>query len=380
MQNEDDNFEFDDDFIDDEFDDDLDLEIDDFEVNSNDPSSAPMPENYSQEQQQIQSQSLEKKKISLNFNTIVIIIAVILGGAVIYFKVIKGNNNVSNQPQKFVSSLGAEGATEHLTNDSNNDQETAIEQNSNVQDLDSGFLNDDMSVLPQDNNVEQVIEDLPMPTPISQQQEIEAVDDQVSVADNLEFFTEVEGDNDISETVNDVDDDKSLNDSSDNVVAVTDASKNNELSSASDGMYVDAADNGEQSPLLDINKKLDMFLTRMDGLEDKLNVIEDSSNQRIAMMEDSIKSLEKKIKSSKSLPKKPSVAIKPKAKKKVDNKKIEWQLKAAQPGKAWIAQKGKSSIKAVKVGDIIDGIGKVKSISQYGNSWVIVGSYGQIRQ
>lgn len=57
-----------------------------------------------------------------------------------------------------------------------------------------------------------------------------------------------------------------------------------------------------------------------------------------------------------------------------------WVLRAATPGVAWVAKDATSTdLRRVREGDALPGIGTVRSISQNGDSWVVVGSNGTIR-
>ena len=57
-----------------------------------------------------------------------------------------------------------------------------------------------------------------------------------------------------------------------------------------------------------------------------------------------------------------------------------WVLRAATPSEAWIASDSTTSdLKHVQVGDVVQGIGRVKSIDQTGSGWEIVGSDATIR-
>ncbi|WP_301102875.1 hypothetical protein [Propionivibrio sp.] len=56
-----------------------------------------------------------------------------------------------------------------------------------------------------------------------------------------------------------------------------------------------------------------------------------------------------------------------------------WMLRAATPDAAWIAKDAKATeLTKVKVGDNVEGIGQVESITQLGEGWVVVGSKGAI--
>lgn len=57
-----------------------------------------------------------------------------------------------------------------------------------------------------------------------------------------------------------------------------------------------------------------------------------------------------------------------------------WQLRAAQPGKAWISLRGKRDMLSVAVGDNVRDLGRVVAISNQGGRWVVIGTEGQIEQ
>ncbi len=58
-----------------------------------------------------------------------------------------------------------------------------------------------------------------------------------------------------------------------------------------------------------------------------------------------------------------------------------WILKSAKPGMAWVAQPGSSELKTVAVGDVLPGIGKIKSISLDSmGKWLVNGTTGYINQ
>ena len=58
----------------------------------------------------------------------------------------------------------------------------------------------------------------------------------------------------------------------------------------------------------------------------------------------------------------------------------KWELRAAMPDKAWIARSGLQTLTPVVVGDMIDGMGRVRSIRMVSGRWVIDTTKGQIRQ
>lgn len=57
-----------------------------------------------------------------------------------------------------------------------------------------------------------------------------------------------------------------------------------------------------------------------------------------------------------------------------------WELRAAQPGRAWISRAGSREMQSVVPGDTIAGIGQVVRIDYAGGRWTVVGTQGQIRQ
>ncbi len=56
-----------------------------------------------------------------------------------------------------------------------------------------------------------------------------------------------------------------------------------------------------------------------------------------------------------------------------------YTLRAAQPGAAWVSGSD-GALQEVRVGDSLSGIGEVRSISQSGGRWTVVGTQGKIAQ
>lgn len=55
----------------------------------------------------------------------------------------------------------------------------------------------------------------------------------------------------------------------------------------------------------------------------------------------------------------------------------QWVLRAAAPGRAWVAVSNTSQeLKEIQVGDALEGIGKVSSIEGQGDKWIVRGSKG----
>lgn len=58
-----------------------------------------------------------------------------------------------------------------------------------------------------------------------------------------------------------------------------------------------------------------------------------------------------------------------------------WQLRSAQPGRAWLAQQGSQEMRSVGVGDEVKGLGRILSIAQGSDGrWVVRGSMGSVSQ
>jgi intracellular multiplication protein IcmG len=57
-----------------------------------------------------------------------------------------------------------------------------------------------------------------------------------------------------------------------------------------------------------------------------------------------------------------------------------WELRAAQPGRAWVSKKGQKQMQPIVVGDKLPGLGRVQNILHQNNKWVVIGSQGKITQ
>jgi intracellular multiplication protein IcmG len=58
----------------------------------------------------------------------------------------------------------------------------------------------------------------------------------------------------------------------------------------------------------------------------------------------------------------------------------KWELRAAQPGRAWIARAGSSEMQTIEIGDTVQGLGRISAISYTNGRWVIEGTQGNIIQ
>lgn len=57
-----------------------------------------------------------------------------------------------------------------------------------------------------------------------------------------------------------------------------------------------------------------------------------------------------------------------------------WELRAAQPGRAWVSRSGSRDMQSVEVGQTLPGIGRITAISYQAGRWIVAGTQGQIRQ
>lgn len=395
MQDQDDKLELDDDLddllLDDDFGDDLDLDLDDDLMDD-------LPEELMEPEVQPDPnvlQSPAKKSLPLNFNTMVIAGAVVVGAIVMVTQVMGDKQKqAASQQQRFVSSLGLKGATETLVEPSQ--EETGIsgvrQQEANVtqeQNNTGGFLDENAPDFVENDLVEIVEPDLPMPTPISEEN-AHAVENENSIVDSLEFLTET-----------DVDDVKLIDQTPNR--GVIDPLPNNtvvetvEVASPSEPDLMPDVESVVPDPIEEpvqashnnadvlnrIDGKLSSFSDRFETLENKIESYEEASSQRMAVIEGAMDDLERQVKrkSVVQAPSKPSERQKSvSVKQSKSAPSVQWELKAAQPGKAWISQKGKSDIRPVVVGENVAGLGRVQSISMSDNQWVIIGSAGRISQ
>lgn len=148
-------------------------------------------------------------------------------------------------------------------------------------------------------------------------------------------------------------------------------------------------------PLLPVSKVDTMSVPAVKGLQqslDELSTRLESMEQKITTLSQDVERLKKapapkrKVTAKKKITKK-SVVKKP-AKKAPSRKvvkertsTIQWQLRSAKPGSAWVSPKGRKEISSVNVGDTLPGIGRVTFIGlDKSGRWVVRGANGSIKQ
>lgn len=84
-----------------------------------------------------------------------------------------------------------------------------------------------------------------------------------------------------------------------------------------------------------------------------------------------VKKAPSKTASTSSTPKKAPVA---------ESRSARWELRAAQPGRAWVSKPGARDMQSVTIGETLQGIGRVTSISYINGRWTVQGTQGQVVQ
>lgn len=153
-----------------------------------------------------------------------------------------------------------------------------------------------------------------------------------------------------------------------------------------------------------LEAKIDTLIQRMEKIESDLGSVRDSKSagnedmaETIASLKEEISSLRKNAERSEPVaaksenvssedrdvvreaPAKPKAAPKPK-KKAPAASATKWELRAAQPGRAWVSRPGERDMQSVEVGQTLAGIGRVTSIGYTNGRWTIYGTQGQINQ
>lgn len=59
---------------------------------------------------------------------------------------------------------------------------------------------------------------------------------------------------------------------------------------------------------------------------------------------------------------------------------VKWVLRSVQPGVAWLSKKDENEMTRVEVGEVVDGLGTIRSVSIQNGIWVVQGSLGQVTQ
>ena len=174
-----------------------------------------------------------------------------------------------------------------------------------------------------------------------------------------------------------------------------------------------ATANAEEVKALEskLDSKIDELLKRMEKIENDLGEVRETKGGDSKEIEDSLQSLKEEVAELKNRP--ATAAPEKKAKKEAKPEPVEeaseeatptaapapkkavtpkpapaapavtaggWELRAAQPGRAWVSPQGSRDMQSVVVGDTLKGIGKVTGIVYQNGQWTVQGTTGAIHQ
>jgi hypothetical protein len=168
-------------------------------------------------------------------------------------------------------------------------------------------------------------------------------------------------------------------------------------------------DSSDKAAVTALEGKLETILERMDRMESDLGSVKTSKSGDYTQMEETIAQLRAEIETLKSQksaetakPRKEQVAetdensvtedTKPVAAKTSGVKKAKpkasvpksatgrWEMRAAQPGRAWVSHPGERDMQSVEVGQSLPGIGQITSIDYQNGRWTVYGTQGRIDQ
>ncbi|PZO88809.1 MAG: hypothetical protein DI626_00935 [Micavibrio aeruginosavorus] len=164
-----------------------------------------------------------------------------------------------------------------------------------------------------------------------------------------------------------------------------------------------------------LESKIDTLLKRMEQVETQVTAPRDTKPAQDPQLAQTVEALKKEIAALKERPAPvvpkttqkveeddadidepapvkskpaPKKAAKPKAEPKVQQTASaapakasgRWELRAAQPGRAWVSRPGERDMKSVEVGATLPGLGQVTSITYSNNRWAVIGTQGRIDQ
>lgn len=415
----DENFEYEEDMLHNNYDDE-DVLVSEFDEGSEEEwlDEAPAPE----------AKQKKKFKVGLNFNTIVILAAVVLGGFVMMSQVNKATNKpVYNQKktEKITTALKMEGAFEGpgaVQSEAN----SATEQNSQDKTNEGFMFNVDTL-----NNSANVDNAPPMPSPITTEGEAvksENMSQEMNPDANINpdiVFTQGEdpviqaqknpvpnGPDDFDKAVQQepaqkataaeakdifgeempVEEKTATDNTIDKMMDAAIPEKVEEaIETAVDKVKeivpepvkeLVQADPAPAKKIAGTDEKLDLILQRLDQMQSRISDLEESSAtpQDIKTTNKTTQNSEPQIEETpvKKEPVKTAAPKKPAATKTATQN--NWQLRAAQPGKAWVAKKGDNNMRPIVVGDNLTGIGRIQDIRFTNGKWVVLGSAGKITQ
>jgi len=125
-----------------------------------------------------------------------------------------------------------------------------------------------------------------------------------------------------------------------------------------------------------LTKDVDNSRETIDALNDEIAALKAEIKEMESIRESATKPVEAQTPAPKPAKKASPVAY-PKPAPKTS---VIWSLKSAQPGKASISADGSRDLKAIEVGSVVSGIGRVTSIDIENGKWIVRGTKGNISQ
>lgn len=370
----------------------------------------------------------------LSFNTMVIIGAVILGAGVLVFNIMSQSGKQAEQTNTaFQSSMSVSDVLDGgLTTAAQNTQDSTtpapvgdvpVDAEQPTANNDGGFLSDDNNTLDTQSQVNTPPQPSPMTpsdgaegiTPLPEQQAMNAVVVEENSAEKL-LKEAIENRDDmatIQEIAPVVSEYPTPSTPDQTPVDVNVAQDPVTPAPSEPAVVADMVAPIAPAPVVaavdtKLVEKLDQVLSRMDKIEAEIGTLKQDKTKGMEALEQTVSSLREELSSVKSTKQsspevvkkdvanveKPAASEKivkkspPKPKKAVTKPKPEtayqvpvtWELRAAQPGRAWVSKSGERDMQTVEVGQTLAGIGKINAITYQNGRWVVQGSQGQIRQ
>ena len=317
-----------------------------------------------------------RKGFNLDFNTIVIIGAVVVGGIIMMYQVTsKKPASKAQSQEKFATALQMNGAFEGPG---------AIEEKAVVApkevDVEDGFLFDSDSI---DVSVEDAENALPMPSPITVSSDeilqVSEKDSKVETSNNA-VGNDVENiEIAVTKNVLPVIEPEVVVTAPEDVlpvvepkILVTEAMEAEPVVQEPQIVEVESV-NMEAT-------KLQSLLSRIEMMEVQMSEVQQNHRAEIRSLEEKIASLKKAKDGTSKQRSNSSQVQKSKVSKKTASVKKRWELRAAQPGRAWVALKGQNDMRPIVVGDKLSGIGRIQNITYVNGKWIVQGSTGKIAQ
>jgi intracellular multiplication protein IcmG len=383
-----------------EFDEDFGVEDSGFEDELPDDVTETLDDNWNDQTDTESDTGKSKSGFKLSFNTIVIGGAVLLGAGVFYMQFMKSPNNANGE--RFASSVNMQGATDGTvfgeTGDDTQTEQVSENNNQETSQEETGFLFEP-DVL--DSMEVEITDTPPQPVPVADIEE-EGVNVQ-----NIEDVGLVEP---VQNNINLDQSEETIAETSENLIqaprspvvetriAQPQVEETPDLSEVMMEESSTTSQNAQTNMSLDANlaalktveEKLDVIATRLNKIDERIDNVVEDNNTAIQELTKDLKQAEVKLSSaqkaaaSNQVMKSKPAAVKTSVQKKVAKPAVSkpkiWELKAAQPGKAWVSSKGSQNIKAVTVGDNLEGLGRITAISFNNGQWIVSGTNGKITQ